>query len=695
VGLCFAAAVVFRVTFLNADPPWNLTWSQALFTDGARAVDGARNKILFGDWILDMRSPSVLFYPLVNLLAFVIYKVAGVGLAQANLAGVVPGLASISMAYVWMRRIEGKIAGLIAAMLLSFCYVYVAYSRVPLVESFLIMMMLAAFWLSLKDRAGLFGAGFIIGLASFMVKLHALHMLPVVVVFLLWAAGTGSRSGSKKWQLIVSLLGGFVVALLLWLSTVYLISPEVMSKYFKSNILLSQRSGYEGASFAGIVGRRMSALLRVGSGSDGFFAGAPVLSILGFAGLICIISGFSGKAPGARPWERLSALWFIGFAAALSLLSYRPLRYMVPLTPALCLLATSFMLRLLRGRPLLSPHKPRWFVFAFAGWLFWAMMHLQDDIIFKIISAARAGGGGLSPAQISLYRFHGSSLRQILIFGVASVVITLLARKAMTRRQVIIPRRLRGVIALGVVSLIVVLNTGKFVEFARNRRYSIIDCARSLDRVLTERVFLVGDCATTISLETDFRTLPSYGDLIRYDEREKFEQYPITHFIVRFPRLFEYLSEKYPEFAREALAVRSFGLCGKEAAIVRYEEWPGYGEASYTPSGFETGMALLRGRRMEEAYRAFESFLRERPESYEALVGQAMCLLYMNRREEARTTIEKVFGMTERDALSYEIYGDILASLGNDVEARRQWMKGLTINPSGRSLRSKLSPGRR
>ena len=118
-GLAIGVAVILRLVFLRADPPWDFTWSQALFTDGARAIDGARSKIVFGRWILDMRSPVVLFYPLVNLAAFAIFKVGGVGLAQANLVGVLPALASVVLLFAEMKREEGRAAALAALLLMG------------------------------------------------------------------------------------------------------------------------------------------------------------------------------------------------------------------------------------------------------------------------------------------------------------------------------------------------------------------------------------------------------------------------------------------------------------------------------------------------------------------------------------------------------------------------------------------------
>jgi tetratricopeptide (TPR) repeat protein len=239
------------------------------------------------------------------------------------------------------------------------------------------------------------------------------------------------------------------------------------------------------------------------------------------------------------------------------------------------------------------------------------------------------------------------------------------------------------------------LNTVRFAGFASERKYSIVEGARSLDRILSDGVFLVGDCATTMSLEADFRTLPAYGDLIRYDEREQFERYPITHFILRFPTLYEYLQKHYPGFSESIAAVRTFPLCGRDATIVRYEAWPGFAKSGYKPSDFEVAMGLLQAGQFEQASGVFEAFLAARSDSYEALVGLAICRMRSGRSDDAVALMEQALEITDRDALSYEIYGDLLSNLGRDTEARAQWHEALKLNPNSRNLRSKLGMRRR
>jgi hypothetical protein len=615
---------------------------------------------------------------------------------QANLVGVLPALGAVLLAFGGMRKVEGRLGGLLLMGMLAFCYVHVVYSRVPMVESLLVFMLLLAFWLTLRGGIGLLLSGLVVGLAALMAKMHALHFAPVVVVFLLMGHHSAGGSEGRAWRRIACFAAGLAVAAGLWAVSVYSVNPAIVSKYFRSNILISQRGDYSGTSLLEVIERRIGALIHIGSGRDGLFAEMPFVSVAAFLGLICVVSGFGGKKPAARPWEKLAAIWFIGISAALSLLSYRPLRYMVLLVPASTLLATAFMLRLGRGEGLLNGRKPGWFAYAFAGWSAWALIHLQQDVIFRILSGGKSMiSGGLTQSQMSLYRFQAAVWPKVLIFGGVGVVMTLILRSRIPAARLRLSRRVRFALLAVLVIGIVGFNTARFVGFVGDRKYSIVDGAHSLRRVLADGVFLVGDCATTMSLEAGFRTLPAYGDLIRYDERAEFEQYPITHFILRFPTLYEYLNEHYPDFSKDLSIVRTFALCGRDATVVRYETWPGYIKSGYRPSTYEVAMGHLVRGEFEQAVPALEEHLAEHADSYEALVSLAICQIQTDRPDAAVSTMERALKLNPRDASSHEIYGDILSSLGRESDARNQWRKALKLNPNSRKLMDKLGSRRR
>jgi tetratricopeptide (TPR) repeat protein len=563
-----------------------------------------------------------------------------------------------------------------------------------MVESLLILMLLAGFWFALRGSRGLFIAGLLCGLAAFMVKMHALHFVPVVIAFVLLEKREGETG--RKVKDLAGFLAGITVAVGMWLALVYFVNPEIIGKYFRSNILIAQKGEYAGAGVSQILSNRIGALIHLGSGRDGFFAEVPFMAVMAFLGLLAVMSGFSGPKAESRPWERLAAIWFVGLVGALSLLSYRPLRYMVLLTPPVVLLATVFLLRLMRGGSLLAARKPRWFIYAFPVWLAWVLIHFQQDIIYRSLSGgAPLIGGRLGPGQISLYNYHLGTWTHVLVYGAVGAGLAFFFRDRIKQARLSLSHRSFEILGICILLAFVSFHSVRFARYAGSRRYSIIDAAESLGRVLSDDVFLVGDCSTTLSLEAGFRTLPAYGDLIRYDEKEAFERYPVTHFLLRFPTLFEYLRENYPEDVNGMTPVVNFVLCDRNAMIVRFPAWPGYARTAYVPSKYELGFEALRRGDVEAAAAAFEEFLGETPDSYEALAGLAICRLQTGGIEEADAAIREAMKLTDRNALTVEIYGDVLNARGDQIAARAQWQKAFELNPHSPSLQTKLGLRRR
>ncbi|HVP58802.1 MAG TPA: hypothetical protein VMU02_11970, partial [bacterium] len=284
--MTLAVVCFMRLAFLGADPPWDFTWSQDIFTDGARVVDGARNQILFGHWITDPRSPVILFYPLSNLLAWVVFKIGGIGLVQANLTGVVPAIASLVVMFLLMRKMEGNLGGLLGLVTLGFAHVYVIFGRLPMLEALITLMLVGSFWLALGGRRNLFLCGLLVGTASFMVKLHVLHFAPIVLAFLIFDYGSDRNTWTKRVFLGLSFAAGIAVVLGFWLVTIYAGHSAILIKYFKSNVVLSQSNDYSGVTLYQAVVRRIGGLMHVGAGRDGYFVKIPELTVAALLGLI-------------------------------------------------------------------------------------------------------------------------------------------------------------------------------------------------------------------------------------------------------------------------------------------------------------------------------------------------------------------------------------------------------------------------
>ena len=164
-------------------------------------------------------------------------------------------------------------------------------------------MLLACFLLLLGGLGRRFLCGLLMGLAALMVKMHALHFLPVAALFL-WLERREDRSGGFL-RSILAVAAGVVVAGLVWYLAVYRVNPSVVVKYFKSNIFVAQRGEYTNATLFDILTRRIGALVHLGSGRDGLFVKVPVLYALGAAGSLSVLSGFGNGKRETKPWERL------------------------------------------------------------------------------------------------------------------------------------------------------------------------------------------------------------------------------------------------------------------------------------------------------------------------------------------------------------------------------------------------------
>jgi tetratricopeptide (TPR) repeat protein len=496
---------------------------------------------------------------------------------------------------------------------------------------------------------------------------------------------------SVRWRWLKSPASLIGAGALVWLAAVYLQHTEALNTYFKSNVVLAQDDDYAGLTLFKMLQRRVAGVIHVGAGRDGFLAKTAEILVPGLFGLLGIASRFRFRKPALKPYELFAAIWFVGLIFALGLLSYRPLRYLALLTPSVCLLALSLLVRLARGEPVIASDRPRWFVYLFGFWLGWLIIHLQQEFVFQVMTGGKVVlVNEMNDFQKSLYTYQFMVFRQLLIYGGVALALTLFFHKRISSGNATMGRRASRRLFALVVAVVVAAGVVRFGWYASDRKYSVVESARSLDRVLAEGIYLVGDCSALISLETNFKTLPSYGDLIRHEEKERFEQYPVTHFILRFPTLFNYLSRTYEDFEEKAVPVRIFGLCGREATVVRYESWPGYASSGYEPTAYEQAVEVLRDEDAAGARSLFERYLEQHPDSYESLWGVALCYTREDRWEDARITIEKALRMTQRDALCFEAYADVLISLGQRARAVEYFRKAQELSPNSRRIARKL-----
>jgi hypothetical protein len=145
------AAAILRSIYPSADPPWNTTVGIVWHDEGAW-VHNARNKALFGAWSADAWNPMYIA-PVFTGLEYAVFSAFGVGVRQARLVPELAGLASVWLLALGVRRIGGRAAATIAALLLATNYVYVMWNRAALMEGPMAAFMVASWYCYVRAQS--------------------------------------------------------------------------------------------------------------------------------------------------------------------------------------------------------------------------------------------------------------------------------------------------------------------------------------------------------------------------------------------------------------------------------------------------------------------------------------------------------------------------------------------------------------
>ena len=137
-------ALALLLMFPTADPPWQSTVGVVWHDEGAW-VHNARNKALFGGWAADAWNPMYIA-PVFTGLEYLSFTFFGVGVWQARLVSEVTGFAAVLLLGLGVRRIAGRDAGIIAAILAATNYVYLMWNRAALMEASMVAFIVASWY---------------------------------------------------------------------------------------------------------------------------------------------------------------------------------------------------------------------------------------------------------------------------------------------------------------------------------------------------------------------------------------------------------------------------------------------------------------------------------------------------------------------------------------------------------------------
>jgi 4-amino-4-deoxy-L-arabinose transferase-like glycosyltransferase len=181
---------------LTADPVPGVH-DNALFDEGGWAHN-ARNRVVFGHWIMDENNASLFAAPLYSATLAGVYALTGVGLAETRLLSAAAGIISCLLIFGFLRRHDSEGRALAVSLVLGCSYFMLSNNRVGFTESFQLVFILASAGgvLMAEKRPGwavFAGASFA---AALLTKPSAIFLGAVFLVF--WLSPGGARRGGWK-----------------------------------------------------------------------------------------------------------------------------------------------------------------------------------------------------------------------------------------------------------------------------------------------------------------------------------------------------------------------------------------------------------------------------------------------------------------------------------------------------------------
>ncbi|HPQ39878.1 MAG TPA: glycosyltransferase family 39 protein [bacterium] len=509
IGLVFLGTILLRLISLDADPP--CTVGPHFISDEGWWVHNARNKVLFGTWIMDEFNQSLLVSPPFCLGTYAVYSIAGVSYATSRILPVLSGLMCILLLTGIVQRYTDRRTAVTALLLFGFNFGFTHLNRTAYVDSTALMFLLFAWWLmeNLSDRVwGVFLAGMSIALAVAS-KSYVLSVGPPLLIVLMLRIPQIRRRTPVK-AIILNLLlftGGIFSVYMLWRKYIYL--PNINEYRIMYHL-------WQDGNFPSSIGQFLRNLpsffvkqIGVRAIPARFFmlnGGLVLLALIRIVQLMTI--------PGRNlreKWQRVpqlerEALIFIAvLCAEIAPLTAKPFRRYIFLYLPLVILAASCI----RSVDIRSGFK-----------------RLNARILYG--ATAVITGGFLLLVPPFLERLLPRSIPLIPAWGIAAAA-TLAASIPLAyvicRFYLLKHHRLHVSILLSVVLLI---DGGLHLHSMLTRSYSLRDTSRHLGReYFGSDAVILGGIAHSLSLETQARPIAIWG---RQEAPRVLNQDPVRRF---------------------------------------------------------------------------------------------------------------------------------------------------------------------
>jgi len=423
----FLFLVTLRGVHLTADPPSRLSWSGGLFGDEPAYAHNARNKAVFGAWVLDEWNPF-LYNPILTFCDYLSFKVFGTGFFALRMVAFFWGILSLFFVFEAFRRSFEKLwVACLALLLLEMNYFFVMYTRLSLSDTMLTNWMILTLFLWALGR-GSPAARFLSGLSAvgvFSCKPTAIYFAFVIGIAYLFAFVQGKREEKdlrSTSRYLFPYAAGLGIGLVTWFIVYYLPFHAQIARYSVEWSKLSMPRGV-GDFMDRVLGGHAPIVFK-------HFAWFPMILLTGWLYLPISFYRAVRKWRDVNPLEFLVMAWFVIGYFALSGFRYRPPRYFVSLVPPLVFLAVCGLLTLISvgaGKRRLGLGKGFWILYA--GWVVLTGMLSRKYLHFSsgdiVMGGAALLGGGIGAWIVGKIQEGRWIPRRFLAHGIAIAIVVM------------------------------------------------------------------------------------------------------------------------------------------------------------------------------------------------------------------------------------------------------------------------------
>ncbi|MBN2381758.1 glycosyltransferase family 39 protein [bacterium] len=523
-----------RFWHLDADPPWNLSDSGGYFADEGFWTHNARNMILWGEPVQDGWN-NMYVSPLLHLATVGCFKLFGVTLYSARLVPVVLSLISLVLLYSLLYR-EGEWSAVLLLLLLGLNYIFVVYSRIAIVEvPATFLLVLASIFLMRSEKRSVFVSGIILACA-YLTKTTLVFIIPAAFATLISHGFLNRDPVTKRKNRVVTeiimLAIGLAIPLILWTVIIYRPYGTFLAgynEYYRHMLIPSTITGF--------IKALLSQPFHI------FFNRTPVLLVVSHIYALLVLYDLIDRCRRINRIEHFAWFWYVGGLIFLALFKYRPLRYYVPIMPAMVILSSIFFNRLVHEGPqtftcLLRGR--RWLIT-----LIWLLIPLAQNL-------------GL---LVDRYVFHYGLLHKLFhrwpaigIWYPGTIMVVLLClimiasfirlrKENQCQQQRAHAYSPTTVLASVLLIMFVTVNGWSLISWLYEPEYTLLETNLELAKFPARGAF-TGQWAGELCLQTPHRVVPVFKDFVN-------DQTPFDRYHIRYALLWQ-------EYQHKELFIRDF-----------------------------------------------------------------------------------------------------------------------------------------